>query len=440
MKFSRPTTSKKAFQVLPERLLLRGGRLIDPGQNLDKKGDLLIENGTISAVGAVDPAGFDGEVLDLKGKVVSPGWIDMHVHLREPGREDQETIESGSLAAANGGFTAVCCMPNTNPAIDSQEIIQYIVDRSRSSLVAVHPIGALTKRREGKELTEMLDLVEQGAVAVSDDHTPVHSAEVMRHALEYARMVNIPVIAFEEDTSMTRNAYMNEGFVSTCLGLRGIPRVAEETMIARDIALAEYTGGHLHVAHISTRKAVELVRAAKAQGVMVTAEVAPHHFTLTDDAVRSFDTNTKVKPPLRTEDDRLALLEGLKDGTIDVIASDHSPFAWEEKSTEFIYAPFGIIGLESSLGLALSALRDTMPLADIIAKFTTNPYRILRLEAPQIAEGQAANLTVFDPEARWQPEADKLLSKCSNTPFLGRTLSGKPELVIHRGKMFKSVL
>ncbi|RMF55707.1 MAG: dihydroorotase [Calditrichaeota bacterium] len=430
------------FQSLPEKLLLKGGTVIDPSQNLEKRTDILIEDGKITAVEEINESHFSGVVMDVDGKIVSPGWMDLHVHLREPGREDEETIESGTLAAANGGFTAVCCMPNTNPPIDSQEIIQYIKDRARDSLVEVYPIATITKKRAGDELAEILDLVEQGAVAISDDGSPVMSAEIMRRALEYSKMVNIPVIGHEEDITMTADGHIHEGFVSTCLGLGGIPSVAEDIMIARDIMLAEYTGGRFHVAHISTRKSVELVREAKKRGVQVTAEVTPHHFTLTDEAVRGYDTNAKMKPPLRTADDIEAIMEGLQDNTIDAIATDHAPHSWEEKASEFIYAPFGIVGLETALGLSMTKLVHSkkLSLSQLIEKFSTNPYRILGLEPPSIQKGMNANITVFDPEITWTFDEKQSLSRSHNSPFIGWKLTGKPHLVINRGKLFSSIL
>ncbi len=418
--------SRKAYQSVPRRLLLKNARIIDPSRDVDMRGDIVIQDGVITQVGQVNEAAFEGRIIDLTGKVVSPGWMDMHTHLREPGREDEETIESGMLAAANGGFTTVCCMPNTQPPIDTQEIIQYIKDRSRNALVDVHPIAAITKGREGKELTEILELVEQGAVAISDDGSPVMSAEMMRRALEYSRMVDVPVIGHEEDITMTEGGDINEGYTSTCLGLGGIPTVAEDIMVARDIMLAEYTGARFHVAHLSSGKSVELVRQAKAKGIRVTAEATPHHFSLTEEAVRSFDTNTKMNPPLRTEADRRALLEGLKDGTIEVIATDHAPHSWEEKEAEYQRAPFGIIGLETALGVSLTHLYHTgvLTLVQIIEKFAVNPYRILNLPIPGIQPDVPANLTVFDPEAEWQVKEERFLSKSSNSPFIGHRLKG----------------
>lgn len=433
---------KKDYQNLPKKILLKNGHLIDPANKLDKKADILIENGMIIAVDKIDVNGFVGEVIDLEGKIVSPGWMDMHVHLREPGREDEETVESGCLAAANGGFTTVCCMPNTEPPIDSQEIIQYLKDRSNGLLVNVHPIAAITKGRKGAELAEMLELVEQGAVAISDDGDPVMSAEIMRRALEYSRMMDIPVIGHEEDKTMTQNAHMNEGLMSTRLGLRGIPSVAEEVMIARDIMLTEYTGARFHVAHISTKGAVELVRQAKANKIKVTAEATPHHFSLNDEAVVGYDTYTKMHPPLRTEEDRQAVMKGLQDGTIEVIATDHAPHSWEEKATEFIQAPFGIIGCETALGLTLTNLlhENILDLKLLINKFVANPYRILNLDAPVLKKNRKANITIFDPEVEWTVDMKNFLSKSTNSPFIGMKLKGKPNAVINNNKIFISIL
>ncbi len=433
---------EKKYQKLPDRLLLKNGHVIDVESNIESQMDVVIENGIISEVGKVSAESFTGEIVDCSGKVISPGWLDMHVHLREPGMEGKETITSGSMAAANGGFTAVCCMPNTNPAIDSQEMIQYIKDRSKGALVSVYPVAAITKNREGKELSEILELVEQGAVAISDDGNPVMSAELMRRALEYCKMVNIPVIGHEEDNTMTEKGDMHEGFISTCLGLKGIPSVAEEIMISRDIMLTEYTQSRFHVAHISTRKSVELVRQAKANGINVTCEVTPHHFTLTDEAVRGFDTNTKMNPPLRTEEDRQALIEGLKDGTIDVIATDHAPHAWEEKEAEYIYAPFGVVGLETALGLTLNQLyhEKILSLKRIIELFAVKPYQILNLTVPKVQKGQMANLTIFSPDEEWIVSEKKFQSKSNNSPFIGWKLKGKPFAVINNYQIKYSIL
>jgi dihydroorotase len=432
----------KGFQKLPEHILLKGGMVIDVNEKISGDADVLIESGKIAEVIKIDPESFNGEILDCSGKIITPGWLDMHVHLREPGMEGKETIASGSLAAANGGFTGVCCMPNTDPPIDSQEMIQYIKDRSKGALVDVYPVAAITKKREGKELSEILELVEQGAVAISDDGSPVMSAELMRRALEYSKMVDIPVIGHEEDSTMSENGHINEGFISTCLGLKGIPSVAEEIMISRDIMLAEYTGGRFHVAHISTAKSVELVRQAKAKGIKVSAEATPHHFTLTDEAVRGFNTNTKMNPPLRSEDDRRAVIEGLQDGTIDVIATDHAPHSWEEKEAEYIYAPFGVVGLETALGLAVTGLqqKELISLEKIIDLFSVQPYRILNLPPPGVKKGMPANLTIFDPHIEWTVDSNKFLSKSGNSPFTGWKLTGKPFAVVNNNQIKMSVL
>jgi len=434
--------SRQQFQDLPPKVLLRGGRVVDPERQIDEELDVVIEHGQITALGRIQPNQFEGEIIDVSGKVISPGWMDMHVHLREPGREDEETIESGTLAAANGGFTAVCCMPNTQPPIDTQEIIQYIKDRAKNSLVSVYPIAAISKNREGKELAEILELVEQGAVAISDDGSPVMNAELMRRALEYAKMAGIPVIGHEEDITMTAGAQINEGFYSTRLGLGAWPSVAEDIMVIRDILLTEYTGSQFHVAHISSRNAVELVRQAIQKGVRVTAEVTPHHFALTDEAVMTYDTNTKMNPPLRSEADRQALIEGLKDGTIAVIATDHAPHAYEEKEAEYIYAPFGIIGLETALGLIITHLVKPghLTLVQALEKVCVNPYKILHMPVPHVQKGEAANLTIFDPNATWRVDARRFQSKSNNSPFIGQELVGKPFLVIHHNKLFYSQL
>ena len=443
MKFTKNVSEySERFERLPEKLLLKGATVIDPLLKINKKADVLIVDGEIREIDTKSAGNIDGEVWDLAGKVVSPGWMDMHVHLREPGREDEETIESGVLAAANGGFTTVCCMANTRPAIDSQEMIQYIIDRARQYPIEIRPIAAVTKKREGKELSEILELWESGAVAISDDGRVVASPEIMRRALEYSKMVNIPVIGYAADQAMESGGQMNEGFVSTCLGLKGMPSVAEDLMVARDIMLAEYTGGHYHVAHITSAQSVALVRQAKARGVKVTAEATPHHFYLIDEAVRSFDTNTKVAPPLRTEADRQAILTGLVDGTIDAIASDHSPHSWEEKAAEYIYAPFGIIGLETSLGLSVTHLlhRDVLTIEQLISKFAVRPFEILNLTPPAVRVGETANLTIFDPQQEWTLAEDNILSKSKNTPFVGETFTGKPVAVINNNQRFMSRL
>lgn len=424
-----------------QKVLLKGGRVIDPELEIDDHLDILIKEGVITKVGK-NIQDEKAKIINLKGKIVAPGFFDMHVHLREPGREDEETIATGCAAAANGGFTGLACMPNTNPPVDSQEIIQYIVDRSRGLLTTVYPIACITKKQEGKELAEILELKEAGAVGISDDGKPVMNAEIMRRALEYAKMVDIPIICHEEDITMTEDSHMNEGYYSTLLGLRGWPSVAESIMVQRDIALAEYTGGRVHIAHISTKKAVEAVREAKKKGLNITAEVTPHHFSLTEEAVTSFDTNTKMNPPLRSEEDRKAIIDALQDGTIDAIATDHAPHSIEEKEMEYIYAPFGIIGLETALGLAYTNLviPRHISVKKMIELFTVGPRKILQIPYPAVQEGNKAELTIFDPNLEWKVKKENFLSQSQNSPFVDMILTGKPFLTINNNMMLFSQL
>jgi dihydroorotase len=435
------TKTQNYYHPLSEKVVLKNGTVIDPVQNIHDVLDILIEEGFIRRI-AKNIDATNAEIIDISGKIVAPGFFDMHVHLREPGREDEETIATGSAAASNGGFTGIACMPNTNPPVDSQEIIQYINDRARGLLTNVYPIACITKKREGKELAEILELVEAGAVGISDDGSPVMNTEVMRRALEYSKMSKIPVICHEEDSTMTEDSHMNEGYYSTLLGVRGWPAVAESIMVERDIALAKYTGGHVHIAHISTREAVEAVRRAKKEGVKVTAEVTPHHFSLTDEAVTTFDTNTKMNPPLRSEEDRQAIIEAIKDGTIDAIATDHAPHSIEEKDMEYIYAPFGIIGLETAIGITMTYLVEPgyITLEKMIELFSKGPREILGIPYPAIKEQQSAELTIFDPTEEWEVDVKKFKSQSINTPFAGKKLKGKPYLVINNNlRMFSEL-
>ncbi len=424
------------------KLLLKGGRLIDPQTNRDQVADILVVDGTIQQIGTGLSAPA-AQVVDLNGKVVAPGFIDMHVHLRQPGYEYKETILTGCTAAAAGGFTAVCCMPNTNPPIDEESVVRMIqaeAKRALDGLVDVYPVGAVTVGRKGEHLAPLAELVTAGAVGFTDDGDPVFDAEIMRRALEYAAMYGKPVIQHAQDIALTKGGVMNEGFVATGLGLGGMPSVAEEIVVARDIRLAEYTGGEYHVAHISTAPAVELVRQAKARGLKVTCEVTPHHFTLTDEAVRTYDTNTKMNPPLRTAADVEAIRAGLRDGTIDVIATDHAPHSFDEKQVEFQVAPFGIVGLETAIGLAVTELvqKNVLTLPQLVEKFSVNPRRILHLSPVRVAEGEEANLTIFDPVAQWLVAPDYFKSKSKNSPFGGRKLTGKPVGVLNNGQTFWS--
>ncbi len=419
-------------------ILLRNAHIVDPQRGIDTVSDIHIVDGTIQQIGRMSSARGAG-VYDLAEKVVAPGFIDMHVHLREPGFEYKETIETGCRAAAAGGFTAVCCMPNTDPPIDDASVVRNILERARSvegGIVQVYPIGAVTKGREGKELAPMMELADAGVVAFTDDGAPIEQAEIMRRALEYASMIGKPIIQHAEDSTMTKGGVMNEGITSTLLGMPGMPPVAEEIMVARDIRIVEYVGAAYHVAHISTRGTIELVRSAKNRKLPVTCEVTPHHFTLTDEAVGSFDTNAKMNPPLRTRDDVEAIKEGLRDGTIDVIATDHAPHSFDDKEVEFAAAPFGIVGLETAIGLAITELVETrkLTLVQLIEKFSVNPRRIVGLSPVKVLEGEKANLTIFDPKKEWIVDTRQFKSKSRNSPFHGRRLKGKSFAIINNNQ------
>jgi len=425
------------------RILLKNGRVIDPSRNVDDTLDVLIDEGKVSAVDANIPRKEAAAVYDLTGLVVAPGFVDIHVHLREPGREDRETIATGGMAAAAGGFTAVACMPNTTPVNDDQSVTDFIrTQAAHASPVSVFPVGAVSKGLKGQELSEIGNLVQRGCVGISDDGMPIQSGFLMRKALEYARRFGIPVISHAEDLPLAQDGVMNEGRVSTLLGLRGHHAVSEEVMVFRDIRLCALTGGHVHFAHISTRCAVDLIRQAKAQGLAVTAEAAPHHFTLTDEAVVGYDTNTKMKPPLRSEDDRRAVIEGLADGTIDAVASDHAPHCSEEKEVEYDLALFGIVGLETSVSLGLDQLvaPGTLSLKRFVELYSTGPARVLGLERGSLAPGSRADVTVFSPAKPAVVDPAKFRSKSRNTPFGGRTLRGSPLMTIVGGKVVHSTL
>jgi len=417
-------------------LLLKGGSIVDPESKTVSQADVLIRNGIIVEIGR-GLEGGDARVVDCSERSISPGWMDMHVHLREPGFEYKETIATGCAAAAYGGFTALACMPNTDPPIHTRDVVEFIIERAEKLPVDVHPIACVSKHREGKELAEMGDLQAGGAVAFSDDGSPVFDAGLMRRALEYASMLGVPIINHMEDLELNRGGQMHEGPVSTRLGLPGIPGLSEDVMVARDLLLSEFTGGRLHVAHISTARSVDLVRQAKSAGVRVTAEVCTHHFTLTDEAVEAADysTDTKMHPPLRSKTDVEAVKRGLVDGTIDVICTDHAPHASFEKEVEYIAAPFGIIGLETAWGLIVRELiaPGLLNLADAVARITVQPRKVLGLPQVTIAAGQAANLTIFDSATEWRFERRCIQSKSHNTPFIGQTLKGKAWGTYHKG-------
>jgi dihydroorotase len=418
-------------------LLLTNGRVIDPSQGIDQVTDLWITGETVRGIGPQMQLHAD-ETIDVSGKIVCPGLIDMHVHLREPGREEDETIATGTAAALAGGVTSVACMPNTEPAIDSQAQAEFVyLQAERAGNANVFPIGAITKGRKGEELAEIGGLVEGGAVAFTDDGSPVVSAEIMRRALEYCKMFDRVVMDHCEDLELTRGGVMNEGFESMKLGLRGMPAAGEEVMVNRDIILAELTEGRLHILHTSTAGSVDLIRRARQKGVRVTTEVCPHHFTLTDACLRSFDSNFKMSPPLRTQRDVEAIIEGLKDGTIEVIATDHAPHAPEKKMRELDLAPNGIIGLETLLPVCVVALIEPGHLTwpQLIEKLTINPARILGIDRGTLKPGADADVTVIDPKAEWVIDPTKFKSKSRNCPFTGWKVRGRAELVFVSGQV-----
>lgn len=419
-------------------ILLRGGRVLDPSRSLDEVGDVLIVDGKIESSGERIGTPDSAEVIDCDGLVVSPGFIDVHCHLREPGREDVETIATGARAAAAGGFTAVCAMPNTDPVTDNQAAVGFIIRQAqRANSSRVHVIGAISVGQKGDTLAEMGEMVAAGAVAVSDDGRPVVSAHLMRTALEYARSFGIPVIDHCEEPTLANGGSMNEGFVSARLGLKGIPSEAEEIMAIRDILLARRTGGHVHLAHMSTHGSVELIRWGKDRGINVTAEVCPHHISLTEERVLTYDTNAKMNPPLRTAKDVEALREAVKDGTIDMIATDHAPHHYDEKEREFADAPNGIIGLETALAVSVTNLVETghIDFHTLVEKMSCAPARLFGLPGGTLAKGSLADVTVFDPARSWRVDPSEFLTKGRNTPYAGMTLTGRAVCTIVGGSV-----
>ena len=419
------------------KLIIRNGRVVDPASGLDAVADILVEDGAIAAVGQNLDV-LNAEAFDATGLVVAPGFIDMHVHLREPGFEYAETIESGSYAAAAGGFTSICCMPNTSPVNDNATVTSYIVERAqRHAIVNVFPIGAITKGSGGEELSSIGSMKQAGIVAISDDGRPVMNARVMRRAMETARSFGLPVIDHCEDLHLSAGGDMHEGLESVRLGLRGIPAASEDVMVARDILLAQLTGARFHVAHISSRHAVDMVAFAKGRGLPVTCEATPHHFTLADADMPPYDSNYKMKPPLRSACDAGAVMQGIVAGTVDAIATDHAPHAGSEKMQEFEKCPFGIIGLETALGLGLERLVHSgrISLARFVELFTTGPERILNLNRGRLSAGAPADLTILSLERKWIFDVNKSASKSRNSPFHGREFRGGPVATIVNGRV-----
>lgn len=431
---------EKVKSTISTSLLIRGGRVIDPANNIDKTADVLVVDGKIAAVGEV--VNFEAyDEIDATYKIVTPGLIDMHVHFREPGQEAKEDFLSGSMAAAAGGFTRVATMPNTSPVVDSAALVRAMKKRAEEvGLINIEIIGALTKGQKGLELAEVGDMIEAGAAAFSDDGHFDSNARVFLNALDYLHTFNKTVICHEEETTLCEGGVMNESPRSALLGLKGRPTVAEDIAVARDVLLAEYTGGRVHIAHISSAKAVDIVRQAKKRGVKVTAEVTPQHLTMTDDLVDPTDASTKINPPLRGKKDIEACLEGLLDGTIDMIVTDHSPHAPEEKDREYIYAPSGFPGLETSLGVLLTDLYHTgkIDLVKLIAKMTSEPARIFDLKGGSLSIGSNADITIIDPELEWTVDDKKFYTRGSHSPFIGRQLKGRAIGTIVNGKLIET--
>ncbi len=423
------------------KLLIKNGHVVDPANKIEETLDVLVNNGKIAKIGK-SISDKEAKVIDAKGLVVTPGFIEMHAHFREPGFEYKETIETGSRAAVKGGYTTVCCMPNTNPAIDNQAMVEFINMKSKQvGLIDVLAIGTITKARSGEELAPIGELFKAGAVAISDDGSTVMNAEILRRALEYCKMFNIPVIEHCEDKNLTVEGMMNEGYYSTLLGLKGIPQAAEETIVARDIIIAKETGGKLHIAHVSTAGSIDLIKNAKNNGINVTAETAPHYFTLDDSMLTGYETNFKMNPPLRSKEDVKAIKKALKDGTIDAIATDHAPHAELDKDLEFTLAAFGIIGLETALPLIIEELvkPKVLTMSQAIAKITINPAKILNLNKGTLSEGADADITIFDPDKKVIINEEFFAGQSSNSPFLGKELTGSVECVIKGGKVVYEV-
>ena len=417
------------------RTLIKGARVVDPASKLDARRDILIKERKIARI-EKSVADRKARLINARDLIVVPGLIDLHCHLRDPGRPDEETIETGSHAAVAGGFTSVCCMPNTDPVIDNDGIVNYIYkEAARVGLCNVFPIGSITKGREGKELTEFGELLSAGAKGFSDDGDAVADSNVFRHALEYSRVFDVPIFEHPIDQNLAQDGLMNEGLVSTRLGLQGSPAIAEEVVVARDLLLAKFTGARLHLCHISTKGAVDLIREAKRDGVRITCETCPHYFYFNDEALESFDANYKVNPPIRSEADRQAIIEGLKDGTIDCIATDHAPHCRAEKELEFANAPYGMIGFETAISLVIMELinKQKMSWLDVISKMTVNPAKIIGVKSGGMGLGTIANIAMIGPDRKWRVTEESIQSLSKNTPLLGKEIKGRVKQVVIRG-------
>ena len=415
---------------LKQSVLLEGGTIYDPFENKKIKGSILIQNGLVKEVGDI-AAPENVNKVNCRGKLISPGFIDIHAHFREPGREDKETLATGARAAISGGFTRVCVMPNTNPPLDSPEAIRFIIEKSADLPVKIYPMGAITIGQKGLELTEVGEMVKAGAVAISDDGLPVQNGQVLRNALEYAQKYSIPVINHAEDIDLSNDGVMNESILSTKLGLPGNPDISESVMVQRDLEVADYTGGRIHIPHVSTKRSVDLIRKYKKIGVNVTAEVTPHHIGLTEEKLWEYDTHAKVAPPLRQDSDRNALIEGLLDGTIDCIATDHAPHTIEEKEMDFIHSPCGMIGLESAFGLSNTVLTNAGATTEqVIQWFTNGPSAIMGWNIVPFQVGKQAEVVIIDPKKKWEFNESDIQSRSKNSPMLGMKFTGKVELTI----------
>lgn len=419
---------------LKKNIVLKNGTILDPYNNTEKKGDIHIENGKIKSVGKIS-APKTSEIIDCKDLIITHGFFDIHVHFREPGREDKEDLNSGSLAALAGGFTRVCTMPNTDPPIDSPESIRYIVDRSEECPIHIHPIGCITKSQEGKEITEMGAMIAEGALAFSDDGLPINDSGVMYNALEYSYMFDVPIINHAEDDCLKRDGLMHEGKVSTHLGLPASPDITESNMVFRDLELSILTGARLHVPHVSSAKSISHIKSMKKKNDKITVEVTPHHLFFSDEDLYTFDTNLKVAPPIRTKKDRKAIIDAIKNGIIDCIATDHAPHTIEEKEGTFDMAPFGMIGLESCFGAASKVLinDNEMDQMSMVKLLTVNPRKILGLDQNLFKEGTEAEIAIYDPKLEWKFSLENIYSKSKNSPFLGREMKGKIKSTIVKG-------